>query len=42
MAKGDKSQYDSLKRTGYIEFWDLREQYEEELERKIRNAKTKK
>ncbi len=42
MATGDKSQYDSLKRTGFIEFWDLRDRYEYDLEQKIINAKNKK
>jgi hypothetical protein len=42
MAGGDKVQYDSLKKTDFVEFWDLRDEYEAEIERKINNAKNKK
>lgn len=41
MAGGDKTQYDSLRGTDFVEFWDLREQYEAKIEREIAHSKKK-
>lgn len=41
MSGSDKTQYDSLRGTDYVEFWDLREQYEAKIEREIANQRKK-